>query len=180
MKRNTLVTLSALSALLATVPAASAERLEPGTVEIGGSMLYDFESSVGKDLELSLLGGTYVAYGWLVGGEAHYGDNDLYTRYALMAMVERSFDFGSADTMSPFVPYVGAGLGFGHSSVNGGDDATAAVLSGKLGIKLMLTGDLAVDLGLYADFATDDIYGDKDGMTDKDFTIRLGLRTFLF
>ena len=180
MKHSNLVVLSALSALLVAAPVASAERLEPGTVEIGGNFLYDFDSSVGKDLELGLLGGMYVSYGWLVGGEVQYADNDLFTVYALMATVERSFEFGSADTMSPFVPYVGLGLGFGSSSFENGDDASAAVLSGKAGLKLMLTGDLAVDLGLYANFATDDIYSDKDGATDKDCSIRLGLRTFLF
>ena len=180
MKTRLFPALLAVVSLSIACSSARAERLEAETVEIGGNVMYDFDTAFGSRLDLGLMGGYYVAYGWLVGGEFQMQDDDYTSLYGLTATVERSFEIGSPDAPTPFIPYVGAGLGFASSSFEGSDDASALLISVKTGLKMMLTGDLAVDAGLYLNFATDDVYYDDDGPCKTDISIRIGLRTFLF
>ena len=181
MNKITLSLLLAASCLVLSAPNVLAERLEEGTVEIGGNLMYDFDTPFGSELKLGLLGGYHVAYGWLVGGEFQVDRDDYTKTYALTAMVERSFEIGEANSVTPFIPYVGAGLGYAKASYKGtSEDASAMLFNLKGGVKLMLTGDLALDLGLYLNLATDDVYYDDDGPCRTDISIRLGLRTFLF
>ncbi len=180
MKTRLLTSLLLAASLPLVCLDAHAERLEAGTVEIGGNAMYDFDTPFGSRLDLGLMGGYYVDYGWLVGGEFQLQNDDYTSLYALTATLERSFEIGTPDSVTPFIPYLGAGLGFASSSFEGADDATAFLFSGKAGLKMMLTGDLAVDFGFYLNFATDDVYYDDDGPCKTDISFRIGLRTFLF
>ena len=178
-----------LSALMSFVPfRAAAERADAGTVEVGLNLMYDTDTVAGADWTLGALLGYFWTDGWMVSGEFRLEDNDYTTLYSAVAGVEKSFEVGSADTITPFIPYVGAGVGFASASFeNRGKkeeeedrDGTAMILEFKGGLKVMLTGDLALDVGVYCDLATDDVYFDKDGPSKTDVSIRMGLRTFLF
>lgn len=179
MKTKSLLSLLLVGLVLVSQTARS-ERLEEGTVEIGGNFMYDHDTALGGELELSLLGGYYVSYGWLVGGEFQLSNNDYTTHNAFMANVERSFEIGDANEASPFIPYAGAMLGYARASFKGADDKSGLLLGGKAGMKLMLTGELALDFSLYLNLSTDDVYYDDGGPCKTDIGVRLGLRTFLF
>ena len=109
MKTRLFPALLAVVSLSIACSSARAERLEAETVEIGGNVMYDFDTAFGSRLDLGLMGGYYVAYGWLVGGEFQMQDDDYTSLYGLTATVERSFEIGSPDAPTPFIPYVGAG-----------------------------------------------------------------------
>jgi opacity protein-like surface antigen len=180
MKNRLLLSAAALALLTAAVPLL-AERTDEGTVEIGGSLYYDNETPAGGSFQIDLLGGYTVSDGWLVGGDVRFDTDDNADFYALFVNVERSFEIGSADTVSPVVPYCGVGLGYASADFDGEDgDASGIVLGLRAGLKLMLTGDLAVDFSLHGDLSTDDVFRGDDGPSSTDFSIRVGLRTFLF
>lgn len=180
MKKAPLLSLALAGILALASHSARAERLEAGTIEIGGNFLYDANTAFGSRLDLGLMGGYYISYGWLVGGEFQMSKDDFTSVNSFLATIERSFEIGSADAASPFIPYIGAGLGYAKASYEGSADLSGLLFCAKTGIKLMLTGDLAVDLGVLLNASTDDVYYDDDGPSNMDVCVRLGLRTFLF
>ncbi len=175
-----LLAVAALAA--ACILPASAARIDKGTIEVGGEAYLDFDSAYGTAFNLDLLGGYFVADGWLVGGEFLLYRNDSYTSYGLAATVEKNFEIGKPNRASFWIPYVGGKLGFLGASFDDYEDAdnTAFLLGIKGGAKLMLTPSLAVDFGLHLDFASDDVFMDDDGPCSTDIQLRVGLRTFLF
>lgn len=167
--------------LLATAPAALlAERADQGTVEIGGNLFYDTDTPSNGRLDLGLLGGYFVADGWLIGGEFSLLDDDNTSLLSFSAVLERDFEVGTANTVTPVLPYVGVSLGYASAEYHGFDDESGAVLGLRAGLKVMLTGSLALDLSGRIDLASSDIYLDDNGPSSTDITLRIGLRTFLF
>ena len=180
MMKTPLATAFALVLSATLLPAARAERIDQGTVEIGGSFFYDTDTAAGGQLSLDLLGGYYIADGWLLGGEGRFVDDDATSLYGLSILLERSFELGDADTITPFLPYVGGSLGYFDADYKNFDSTSGAVFGIRGGVKLMLTGSIAVDFGVHFDFGTDDVFFDDDGPSKTDITFRIGLRTFLF
>lgn len=185
--KKTLVLFAAVALMLSVPFRAVAERTDAGTVEVGLNLMYDTDTVAGSDWNVGALLGYFWTDGWMVSGEFRLEDNDYTTLYSAVASVEKSFEIGSADTITPFIPYLGGGVGFATASFDQGgeeetttQDGSAMIIELKGGMKVMLTGDLALDIGVYCDFATDDVYSDKDGPSKTDISIRMGLRTFLF
>ena len=180
---NTATRLFALATatLAFTIPSdLLAERTDQGTVEIGGNFLYDTDTPAGGRLSLDLLGGYYVADEWLIGADGRFSDDDYGSVFGLSFLLERSFELGDADTVTPFVPYLGGSFGYADADYKNYDSSSGLVFGMRAGIKLMLTGSLAIDFSFHADFATGDVFYDDDGPSKNDFTFRIGLRTFLF
>ncbi len=181
MKTATRSLLLVLAALVVATPnSVLAERTDQGTVEIGGNFFYDTDTPAGDSLDLALLGGYYVMDCLLVGGEGGVHNDNYGTVYSLGFLMERSFELGEADSVSPFVPYIGGSLGYADADYKKADGSSGLVFGIRGGAKLMLTGSIAVDFSVHADFATGDVFYDEDGPSKNDITFRIGLRTFLF
>ena len=171
----------ALALLALSLPAAArAERIDKGTMEIGGNFFYDTDTAFGGRLDLGLLGGYYVEDGWLLGGDIAFADDDFTSLFSFGIDLERAFELGDPDTVSPFIPYIGGRTAYASAKYKGADNASGLVFGLRAGAKLMLTGDLAIDFSVQGDFATDDVFYDDDGPSKTDITFRIGLRTFLF
>ena len=179
MKTATRFLFVALAAF-ATSSSALAERTDQGTVEIGGNFFYDTDTAAGGSLSLDLLSGYYALDNLLVGGEFGVHDNDYGTVFGLSFTLERSFELGDADSVSPFIPYIGGSIGYADADYKKEDGSAGLVFGIRGGAKLMLTGSIAVDFSVHADFATGDVFYDDDGPSKNDITFRIGLRTFLF
>lgn len=174
-----------LPAVLAAVLALAssplvAERADQGTAEIGGAFVYDTDTPAGDTLRLDLLGGYFVADGWLLGGEFSLANDDNAKLFALSATLERDFEVGDADSITPLIPYLGAALGYASADYKEHDSESGIVLGLRAGLKVMLTGSLALDFSVHANFASADVYFDDDGPSSSDIALRIGLRTFLF
>lgn len=181
MKTATRFLLVALATLVIVTPrSVFAERTDQGTVEIGGNFLYDTDTAAGGSLDLGLLSGYYVMDNLLVGGEFDVHNDDYGTVFGLSLMMERSFELGDADSVSPFIPYIGGSLGYADADYKKFDGSSGLVFGIRGGAKLMLTGSIAIDFSVHADFATGDVFYDDDGPSKTDITFRIGLRTFLF
>ncbi len=182
MKTATRSLLLALATLaIATPTSVLAERTDQGTVEIGGNFFYDTDTPAGGSLDLGLVGGYYVLDEVLVGGEFRFSDDDYGSVFGLSLLMERSFELGDADTVSPFIPYIGGSIGYFDADYKVDDGSSAGLVFGiRGGAKLMLTGSIAIDFSVHADFATGDVFYDDDGPSKNDITFRIGLRTFLF
>ena len=177
-----LPTLLAASAvlLLAAPSPVHAERTDEGTMELGGCLYYDPDTSTGGHLDLGLQAGYFIVDGWLLGGELSLMDDDFLSRYGISAVLERDFELGSADTVTPFIPYVAGALGYVSADYKDSDSEVGMVLGLRGGMKLMLTGNIALDFSLRADFASGEVFYDDDGPSRTDFSVRLGFRTFFF
>lgn len=184
MKKSPTLAALALSLIALALPTARAERIDKGTVEIGGNFFYDTDTAFGGRLDLGLLGGYYVEDGWLLGGDVAFTDDDFSSLFSFGFDLERAFEIGEPDTVSPFIPYIGGRVGYAGAKYKDSDKKSdkdnGLVFGLRAGIKLMLTGDLAIDFSVQGDFATGDVFYDDDGPSKTDFTFRIGLRTFLF
>ena len=163
-----------LPAVLAAVLALAssplvAERADQGTAEIGGAFVYDTDTPAGDTLRLDLLG-----------GEFSLANDDNAKLFALSATLERDFEVGDADSITPLIPYLGAALGYASADYKEHDSESGIVLGLRAGLKVMLTGSLALDFSVHANFASADVYFDDDGPSSSDIALRIGLRTFLF
>ena len=178
--------LATSAALLLAVPATlHAERTDQGTVGLGGNLYYDPDTAFGGRLDVGILGGYYIADGWLLGGEFSLTDDDFTSLYGVSLMLERDFELGEADTITPFIPYVAGSVGYVSADYKGSDDESSDDETGltfglRLGLKLMLTGSTALDFSLRGEFATADVFYDDDGPDSTDISVRIGLRTFFF
>ena len=175
-----LLATSAAALLLAVPATVHAERTDEGTVELGGNLFYDPDTAFGGRLDFSFLGGYYVADGWLLGGEFSLSDDDYTSLYGIAAMLERDFELGEADTITPFIPYVAGSLGYVSAEYEGSDSESGLTFGLRVGAKLMLTGSTALDFSLRGEFATADVFYDDDGPSSTDISVRIGLRTFFF
>lgn len=177
--RHLLLTLL-LTGLLST---AHAGRIDEGTIETGIDLLLDFESGNGTLFEGKLSGGYFVVDGVLAGARVAFSTDDDWTRFGIHAFVEQHFE-----TDTPWIPYVGASLGFEYLSLDFMEDTVktsqsenALVLGLSGGIKFFITETTALDLGLDLSLASEDVYCGSKGKPDNvDFTMRLGFRFFLF
>ena len=173
--------LAPFAALLLAVPATiHAERTDQGTVELGGNLYYDPDTAFGGRIDLGILAGYYIADGWLLGGEFSLTDDDFTSLYGVAAMLERDFELGNADTITPFIPYLAGSLGYVSADYQGADGETGLVFGVCGGIKLMLTGGTALDFSIRGEFATAEVFYDDDGPSRTDISVRIGLRTFFF
>ncbi len=168
-----LIAVTVLSCLFAT--SLFAGRTDQGTYTAGGSILIDFSSIVGTDINLDLTVGNYLETGIMAGGFLSVGDNDLVTSVTVGAQGKYHFlDNGQ----TPFSPYIGADLGLAYSSSEL-DDTYAIVLGARLGFDYFLTENVALDTAIDFHVATDDIYtDDEDGLTSTDATLKVGLAFF--
>ena len=181
MKLNALSSLALFAVAALAIPSTlSAKRIDAGTVEIGGNLYFDTDTAFSSSLDMGLLGGYYVADGWLVGADFQLHDDDYTSTYDISLIGEHSFELGDADTIVPWIPYIGASIGYASSDFKNEDDLSGVVFGLHGGIKLMLTEDLAVDFSLHGKFGTDDVFYGDDGPTSTDLSIRIGLRTTLF
>ncbi len=180
--RHLCLYLSTLALALAPATGLRAGRIDAGTFELAVAGWLDFEGAAGTTAALDLGLGYFVMDGVLVGTQGSLHDDDVQTRLAASVSVEQHFE-----TDTPWLPYLGLSAGILNArtdlSANGGtssDSTTALVFGLSAGVKFYLTESLALDLGLRAALASDDVFI-SDGEPDNlDLSLRVGLRTFLY
>ena len=150
-------------------------RTEQGTWLFGGNMFIDPATAMGTDIKAEVIGGHYIMYGFMVGAYGAIQDNDWLTTYALGATCKWHF---FDDEMSPFSLFCGGDLGFAKTKTVT-EDATAFTIGGRVGLDFYLTRNAAVETAFNLHLATSDIYTDKNGLTNVDFTITIGF-VFLY
>jgi hypothetical protein len=165
--------------LLGIIMAATtslAGRTDRGTVELGISGMLDFQTANGTYYDLELAGGYFFMDGVLFGTKVGFSDDDRHTHFSALGFIEQHFETGRA-----WIPYAGGQAGIIYASTGSPSDSTTVAAVGAIGgIKYYLTEQIALDCSLNGLLASDDIFPKKNGETNVDLTIKLGLRFFVF
>ena len=149
-------------------------RINEGTWALGGSAFIDTYTAMGTDVKAELSMGYYIMYGLMVGGFGDIRDNDWFTSYSIGGTCKWHF---FDDPQSPFSLFCGGDLGISHAKTEL-DSKTALVIGGRVGLDFFITRSAAVETSFNLNLATGDIYADKDGLTNVDFTVKIGLVFF--
>ncbi|RKX30977.1 MAG: hypothetical protein DRP22_04415 [Verrucomicrobia bacterium] len=176
MRRVLLVIL--IMMLAAAGPAATAQMTYAGTQEIGLSGLVDFDTASGTLIHLSMMYGFFAADGVELGGQVGVTDDDNHTVWRAAGIIEYDYDLGME-----LVPYVGARCGVAKYEVEAtktrkSRDDFALLLGGTAGAKYFIAENVAVDIALNLEWASEDIYPSDDGFENTDARVTLGLRFF--
>jgi len=166
-----------LAIAVGTAPAA-AQMTAAGTQEIGVSGLVDFDSANGTLIHFNLLYGLFVADGVEVAGTAGVTDDDNHTVWRIGGVMEYDYDLGLE-----LVPYLGAAAGLAKyevekSGTRKARDDYAFFLGAAVGSKYFLAENVALDVALKLEWASDDIYPEDDDFQNTDARITLGMRFF--
>jgi len=176
MPRPSLLAFAAVSSLAAT--AAFAEpRLAKHTQELAVHVSPDFEGAVGDTIFVEAGYGRFLRDRFSLRGTVSYtiledvagADSDYRTSQFGLAAEWHAHDQG------PWVPYLGAGLGWRSSHF--GDFEEAALAYGpRAGIKLFLADNVALDFEVTYQFAPKDVFVNDFVAEDHDLTTAIGLR----
>jgi len=174
-----LLTAFSLIALCALPAAAQSQdiQLTRGTMEIIANGSIDIDSFVGTDIELELGMGRFVQDYIELGGLVDFRDSDIITSYGVKGFGEYNYD-----TLTYWIPYVGASLGYEFiESDNAGLDDSGVTVGLHGGVKYFFPGhnNLAWTGQASLDYGTADVYDTDDGADAVDFKLTMGLRYFL-
>jgi hypothetical protein len=174
-----LIIILALFALAGTCLAQSGmPALDLGSQELGLRGLVDFETQNGTYVNASVSYGYFWIDDLEFGGFIGFQDDNQYQEWNLGGFAEYNFRLDS-----PVVPYLGAALSYTDTDLTLGATKAgtgAAVGSFNVGIKYFLVENIALDTDFVFRIATDDIFPEKDKITDTDILWRLGLRFYFF
>ncbi len=141
-------------------------------VKIGG--LIDFRSIEGT---LMAFEGAYGIYLWpyteVLAG-LQWRDSDLYSAWIARLAIEYNWDFGTL-----WVPYAGAGPGYGSASIRQDrkrDSRNVFLVHVLGGIKYFLSDEVALSGSLRLERAADKFFPKKRGATRTDARFDLALR----
>ena len=174
-KQIFVMAISVILGLVSTQSFANGFRTDVDTWTTSGSVMFDPSTFGGAEYSFELALGKYIDTGVMYGGKVDFLYNDIITSVVGGAICKYHF-FDDEET-SAVSPYFGGFVGLAYSDVYTGN-ATALVLGAKLGFDLFVTENISVDTSVGAYYATDDVYTDKDGLTNMDVVVRIGLALF--
>ena len=147
-------------------------------VAIGGKL--DFATAAGTDLALDV---KYAYFFWdrfSVGTRVTLHNNDAMNHLGIGATAEYNFQLPEGYKPvfgTDLVPYLGVAVDYRHAKLFD-EKESAMVFGGEGGLKFFLTDMTAVTLSLVGEWATEEIYADDLDATDKDLSLRLGMRFY--
>ena len=171
MKIKLIVAMMALTTIV-----AHGQILNKGTKELDFEGSFDHKSGAGSMVWGALGFGYFVVdnLNMIVAGYFHYDDYQI--GYHPAVGLQYHFDMGIK-----LVPFIGGNLGWGIWDYKDDDssDKNGFVYGVGGGVKYFITDGLAVSLSVDFDWATDDLWMEKDGnMSDNNWGVRWGLRYF--
>lgn len=173
--------LSLLATLLAVSPLAfGAALVTKGANELGLEGDLDFATAVGTRLEASA---KYAYFFWdriSLGVQGVVFNNDAMHQFGLGVNAEYNFTLSSNYKPlfgTDLVPFLGAAISYRHAKLFD-EKESAVVFGGEGGVKFFLTDTTAITLSLVGELATEDIYDDDLEATNKDLSLRLGMRFY--
>lgn len=172
MKR--LILILALVAFAGSSYATTA--LDMDSQELGLKGLVDFDTANGTLVDLEVKYGYFWIDDLEFGALAGFRDDNMYQEWKIGGFSEFNFRLES-----PVVPYIGAALTFVDSEVTIGAEklGTSAVAGDfSLGLKYFLVENVAIDTDFVMSIASDDVYPEKEAMSDTDMRWRIGLRFY--
>ncbi len=164
-----------LVGLCASAAFAEKAMLSQGTKEVrlGGGIDLDTFADTRLDLQAGF--GYFVRDAWEVGVLGGVQHDDFVTFWDLGFFTEYNFDLGHE-----LVPYVGAGIYFSGSDIDGQSRSEAAIWEASLGGKYFFRPEIAIFSQLDFRFASDDIFDESNGdISDRELRIKWGIR-YLF
>ncbi len=170
----------AAAALLSAIPASALafDGTSEGTINAGGSFLYDSATASGSSVQFEGHGGYYLFDAFLVGGSAAVMDDDFTTTYELAGLCRYHFldAWFVASNSRPGIcsPYFGARLGLVHGK-NSRDSNTGLFLGPHIGMEFFLNANVALNVCGEFDICTADVYPDDYKLKTTDLTLRVGL-----
>lgn len=167
--------------VIVTAPLARAEALiSRGSNELGINGIMDFATFQGIETEIDL---KYAYFFWdriSLGMKGKFYHNDAMHAYGFGVTGEYNFNLPAGYRPlfgTDLVPFIGASVDYRHAKLfNEKEDAF--VFGAEGGAKFFLTDCTAITLSLVGELATEDIYDDDLKATNKDLSIRLGLRFY--
>lgn len=136
----------------------------------GNSEISGFGSFNSGRTEANFRYGRYIADTTQMGFYVDYQDSSFYTRTALGALFIRSFD-----TPTYFIPYVGAGIGYGALERGTLIDNSGIELQVFIGIRYFISSDVSLNTEFHAGVSSDDTYLDNRKAESLDMGFRIGL-----
>ena len=147
-------------------------------VAVGGKL--DFATATGTDLVLDVKYAYFILDRLSMGARVTLHNNDAMNHFGVGATGEYNFDLPEGYKPmfgTDLVPYLGVAVDYRHAKLF--DEKEGAVVFGaEGGLKFFLTDTTAVTLSLVGELATEDIYADDLDATDKDLSLRMGMRFY--
>ncbi len=144
-----------------------------GTRELAVQGDMQFASEVGTAFEIDLRLGQFVIHGVQVGILASVADNDIATQWGIGAFTEYNVDLGTE-----LVPFAGLAAKYSYLDPDVGDSNDGAVFGAAAGVKYFFAENIAISLNYLFEWATDDVFRDKEEAEDTNHSIQLGMRFF--
>jgi hypothetical protein len=119
--------------------------------------------------EVAFRYGRYIENLVQMGFYAEFLDSSFYTRTAIGALFLRSFD-----TPTYLIPYVGAGIGYGHFE-RGEIDASGVELSLLVGLRYFMTNNVSLNGEFHIGVSSDDTFLDNAQSDSLGMGFRFGL-----
>jgi hypothetical protein len=173
LKMKKLIIILALATLAGTSYAGA---LDLGSQELGVSGLLDFDTLDGTYVDVQVKYGYFWIDDLEFGGVISFRDDNRLQEWKLGGFAEYNFRIDS-----PVTPYIGAALTYGDSDITIGaiKEGTGAIVGDfNAGIKYFLVENVALDTDFVFSIASDDIFPEKDKVSDTDWKWRLGLRFY--
>ncbi|MGD9875047.1 MAG: hypothetical protein AB7T27_12380 [Kiritimatiellia bacterium] len=159
-----------MTALLAS--GASAQLLEQGVSEVRLSGLVDFETADDTLFVLDVFYGIFLADYFEAGLAMGLRESDSLSLWKIGPEAEYNYDLGTE-----LVPFIGGGIFYGRYDA-GGEKGSGVVIKTDAGIKYFVAEGVAISAAAVLEWASEDVYSEKGGVTDLDTRIELGLRFF--
>lgn len=153
-----------LAASLFTVARAQHLPIYYGNTEISTAGTFH-----GGRVEVAFRYARYIDNLVQVGFYTDYLDSSFYTRLAVGGIVLRSFD-----TPTYFIPYVGAGLGYGQFE-RGAIDTNGVELFALLGLRYFLNDQVSLNGEYFVGVSSDDTFLDNSTADSFGMGFRFGL-----
>lgn len=166
--------LAGLLAISISITSAVAAPLAVGTRELRLQGEMDFDGPGGTELGIEAGYGYFIADYLEIGGVIGIFDSDLVSSYGIAGFAEYNFELASEG----IVPFAGGEIGFSSADYDALKSASAVTFGAYAGTKFFVTESLAIAPRLKLEIATDDIYAEKNKLSDFNAGIDVGLRYF--
>ena len=152
-----------------------AATLSQDTQEVIVNGNFDPNTAYDSHYDLSLGYGYFIMDYLETGARLSWSDDDFIQSGGIGGFAEYNFDQGTE-----VVPFVGLSLDYINSQIDVYDsDESALVLGTTAGVKFFIAENIAISAQGVFKQATGDVYADKDGTTDNDVRLELGMRFFI-
>ncbi len=155
------------------------EMIYEGTYELGFSGLVDFDTADDALVRFDMTWGEFVKDYWEVGVVGGLNVSESLTQFRAGVFTEYNFEIDST-----VLPFIGTSLNILAADVDlrdsGGPDGeeTAFGLGAEIGLKGFLSDHVALTGSIDFQWASEEVFLEKNGATDTDARLKFGLRFY--